>query len=137
MILRPFCIFMSKPRSPSRKPKVAPQEHPRAWGSVLWDHRDEVLAMRRGRKTWKEITEHLAQTHGVKLTYGTVRNFFVRYSKRLKTKNFPVGYGPEPTIADPLPVSQPSPDSQPITTDQPTTEDLSKVAKNKRINPWG
>jgi hypothetical protein len=95
---------MSKRKEKPSKPQTAPPEHPRAWGSVLWDHEKEVLAMRRARKTWKEIAEHLDQQHGVKLTYRTIRNFFDRYSKRLKEKNFPIGYGPEPN-----PPSAPSP----------------------------
>jgi len=38
---------------------------------------------RRKKKTWQAIAKELEQTCGVKLTAGTVRNFFKRASRRV------------------------------------------------------
>ena len=55
-----------------------PKEHPVAWASQLWPHIRLIQIMRRERKTWVEITQHLESRHNVKVTFRTVRNFFKR-----------------------------------------------------------
>jgi hypothetical protein len=58
--------------------RTMPREHPRAFQSPLWPHLEEIRALRRARKMWVEIAEHLERTHHVKVSYRAVRNFFVR-----------------------------------------------------------
>jgi hypothetical protein len=94
-----FCIPMEKNpkerRAASRAPASVPKEHPRAWNSALWDHVETIRALRRARKTWKEIGLHLEQAHGLRLAHRTIRNFYVRYTRRLRQQKFPAGYEPE------------------------------------------
>jgi hypothetical protein len=112
------------------KPTTVPREHPRAWGSVLWDHRDEVLSLRRARKTWKEIGEQLEKDHGVKLAHRTIRNFFDRYSRRLRKKGFPVGYEPQPSNL-PAPDSPKLGQKKPAAPEaQPSTRTPEELAKD-------
>ena len=60
-----------------------PKIHPGPLRSELWRHLEEIRACRRKKKTWQAIAKELEQTCGVKLTAGTVRNFFKRASRRL------------------------------------------------------
>jgi hypothetical protein len=60
-----------------------PKIHPGPLRSELWRHLEEIRACRRKKKTWQAIAKELEQTCGVKLTVGTLRNFFKRASKRV------------------------------------------------------
>ncbi len=48
----------------------------------LRDHLDEIRKMRRARRTWREITEHLRARHGLQITRTGVCHFFRRASSR-------------------------------------------------------
>jgi hypothetical protein len=55
--------------------------------------------MRRGHKTWKEISSHLEQREGVKSDYRTIQNFFKRWHDR--QMKMPMGWEkmtPETTL---------------------------------------
>jgi hypothetical protein len=60
-----------------------PKKHPAPLRSELWPHLEKIRAQRRKKKTWEAITKELEQTCGLKLSAGTVRNFFKRASKRV------------------------------------------------------
>src|SRR6516164_6213136 len=60
-----------------------PKTHPGPLRSELWRHLEEIRACRRKKKTWQAIAKELEQTGGIKLTAGTVRNFFKRGSRRV------------------------------------------------------
>jgi hypothetical protein len=53
-------------------------KHPGPWGSLLWNHIEEIRSLRIQRKRWKDIAEHLEKERGVKTSARAVRNFFVR-----------------------------------------------------------
>jgi hypothetical protein len=63
--------------------RLPPRTHPAPLASELWRHLEKIRACRRKKKTWQAITKELEQTDGIKLTAGTVRNFFKRASKRV------------------------------------------------------
>jgi len=63
--------------------KLPPKKHPAPLESDLWRHLEKIRACRRKRKTWAAIAKELEKTFGIKLTAGTVRNFFKRASKRI------------------------------------------------------
>lgn len=69
---------MNTSRGKRGKKKVTPRNHPSPWGSALWDHLEEIKALRGQRKKWQEITDHLVGQYGIKITHRAVRNFFVR-----------------------------------------------------------
>src|SRR5438309_630886 len=81
---------MPKTPKPQTARKPAPREHPGPWGSVLWDHLDEIRALRRKRKRWEDIALHLEKERGVKLTSRSIRNFFARAVKA----KLPLGFEP-------------------------------------------
>jgi hypothetical protein len=58
--------------------KQPPRTHPAPHQSRLWPHWQMIGEARRRKKTWGTITKELEETHGIKLTAGTVRNFFKR-----------------------------------------------------------
>jgi hypothetical protein len=60
-----------------------PRTHPAPLASELWRHLEKIRACRRKKKTWQAIAKELEQTGGIKLTAGTVRNFFKRASRRV------------------------------------------------------
>jgi hypothetical protein len=60
-----------------------PKTHPGPHRSELWPHLEKIRACRRKKKTWQAIAKELGQTGGIKLTAGTVRNFFKRASRRV------------------------------------------------------
>jgi hypothetical protein len=60
-----------------------PKIHPAPLRSELWRHLEEIRASRRKKKTWQAIAKELQQTGGIKLTAGSVRNFFKRASRRV------------------------------------------------------
>jgi hypothetical protein len=66
---------------------------PRPWRSLLLPHLDEIRAMRRARRTWREITAHLRATHGIKIAPSNVYRFFKRAVQR---KKLPLGFEDEP-----------------------------------------
>jgi len=63
--------------------RLPPKTHPAPLASELWRHLEKIRACRRKKKTWQAIAEELEQTGGIKLTAGTVRNFFKRASRRV------------------------------------------------------
>jgi len=63
--------------------RLPPRTHPAPLASELWRHLEKIRACRRKKKTWQAIAKELQQTCGIKLTAGTVRNFFKRASKRI------------------------------------------------------
>jgi hypothetical protein len=79
---------MKKKAKAPKTPKVAPKDHPPAWSSVLWPHLDTIRSLRRQRKTWLAITEHLKNDHGITITHRSVRNFF----KRSVNVKLPLGF---------------------------------------------
>jgi IS5 family transposase len=70
------------------KPNV-PKEHPKPFQSQLWPHLETIRQMRRERKMWTEIADHL-KTKGVTVSYRTVRNFFLR--TRSPKRRIPAGF---------------------------------------------
>jgi hypothetical protein len=94
---------MTKRKASHSQSANVPKEHPRAWNSALWDHVEAIRTLRRARKTWKEIGEHLEREHGLKLAHRTIRNFYVRYTRRLRSKTLPAGYEPDNEAAAPAP----------------------------------
>jgi hypothetical protein len=62
--------------------RLPPKTHPAQLASELWRHLEKIRACRRKKKTWQAIAKELEQTGGIKLTAGTVRNFFKRASRR-------------------------------------------------------
>jgi IS5 family transposase len=75
---------MTKPIKPTM-----PKEHPKPFQSSLWPHLDTIRQMRRERKMWTEIADHL-KTKGVTVSYRTVRNFFLR--TRSPKRRIPAGF---------------------------------------------
>ncbi len=65
----------------------------RPWRSLLLPHLDEIRAMRRARRTWREIAAHLRATHGIKIAPSNVYRFFKRAVQR---KKLPLGFEDEP-----------------------------------------
>src|SRR5215469_14226790 len=63
--------------------RLPPRTHPAPLASELWRHLEKIRACRRKKKTWQAIAKELQQTGGIKLTAGTVRNFFKRASRRV------------------------------------------------------
>jgi hypothetical protein len=63
--------------------RLPPRTHPAPLASELWRHLEKIRARRRKKKTWEAITKDLEKTCGLKLSAGTVRNFFKRASKRI------------------------------------------------------
>jgi hypothetical protein len=61
--------------------KAPPRVHPAPHGSLLWPHLEVIREARRRKHTWNAITQQLNRTCGIKLTAGTVRNFFKRASR--------------------------------------------------------
>jgi len=66
---------------------------PRPWRSLLVPHIDEIRAMRRARRTWREIAAHLRATHGIRIAPSNVYRFFKRAVHRRK---LPLGFEDEP-----------------------------------------
>ena len=99
-----------------------PDNLPKAFQSPLWPHLEEIRALRRARKMWVEIAQHLEQKHGIKMTYRAVRNFFVRATN--PNRRIPAGLeeyvgaapalpSPTPPPAKPAPHPTPSPPPKP------------------------
>jgi hypothetical protein len=63
--------------------RLPPKTHPAPLASELWRHLEKIRACRRKKKTWQAIAKELQQTANIKLTAGTVRNFFKRASRRV------------------------------------------------------
>jgi hypothetical protein len=79
-----------------QKSKVVPKDHPVAWKSELWPHEELIRSMRRGRKSYPEICDHLKEEYGITISPPTVRNFYIRSTKR-KHRGLPSGWpNPEP-----------------------------------------
>jgi hypothetical protein len=72
---------------------IEDQLPPRPWRSLLLPHLAEIRAMRRARRTWREIAAHLKATHGVKIAASNVYRFFKRAVQR---KKLPLGFEDEP-----------------------------------------
>jgi hypothetical protein len=79
---------MSKKRTKVGK-IVVPKHHPVAWQSALWDHLEEIRALRRKRQTWRQIAQQLRDEHRLEISYQAVRNFFVRATA--PKRRIPVG----------------------------------------------
>ena len=75
-----------KPRAYNRR---MPDKPPKAFQSALWPHLEEIRSLRRARKMWPEIAEHLHQKHGIRMTYRAIRNFFVRATN--PNRRIPIG----------------------------------------------
>src|SRR6516164_10935764 len=63
--------------------RLLPKTHPGPLRSELWRYLEEIRSCRRKKRTWQAIAKELEQTGGIKLTAGTVRNFFKRASRRV------------------------------------------------------
>ena len=95
------------------KPKP-PEKHPVAWQSPLWEHLDLIRSMRRARKGWKVIADHLKAAHGISVNYRTVIRFYARATKPKKGK-LPLGFNhlgatkvaPQPNLTPDQPESAP------------------------------
>jgi hypothetical protein len=70
-----------------------PKVHPKPYESPLWQHLETIRSLRRQRKTWAAIAAHLQQTHGLKTSLRTVRNFF----KRARGGRVPLGFNDSET----------------------------------------
>src|SRR5258705_433821 len=68
--------------------KRTPEVHPKPYESPLWQHLETIRSLRRQRKTWAAIAAHLEETHGLKTSLRTVRNFF----KRVRAGRVPLGF---------------------------------------------
>jgi hypothetical protein len=80
---------------------VIPESHPLAWKSQLWPHEELIRSMRRARHSWPEIAACLQKDHGIKISYQSVRNFFVRASDpKRRRRGVPTGW-PEPETPQP------------------------------------
>jgi hypothetical protein len=79
--------------------KRTPEVHPKPYESPLWPHLEAIRSLRRQRKTWAAIAAHLEETHGLKTSLRTVRNFF----KRARAGRVPLGFNETPTRAIVLP----------------------------------
>jgi hypothetical protein len=75
--------------------KRTPEVHPKPYESPLWQHLETIRALRRQRKTWAAIAVHLEETHGLKTSLRTVRNFF----KRARAGRVPLGFDESETPA--------------------------------------
>jgi hypothetical protein len=65
-----------------------PKSHPSPYTSQLWPHLETIRMLRRRRKTWRAIANHLEEACGIKLGVWTVRNFF----KRATSGKVPLGF---------------------------------------------
>jgi hypothetical protein len=119
----------AKPKSPAGR-KQMPREHPGPWGSVLWDHLDEIRSMRRARKRWLDIETHLRQQHGIRITQRAIRNFFARATDPKQKR--PLGWE-EPARPAPAPSSPPVP--APEASKRPTARQLNQIIQPD-INPF-
>ena len=72
---------------------IEDQLPPRPWRSLLLPHLDEIRAMRRARRTWREIAAHLKATHGIKIAPSNVYRFFKR---AVQQKKLPLGFEEQP-----------------------------------------
>jgi hypothetical protein len=117
---------MTRRKASHAPPSPVPKEHPRAWNSALWDHVETIRTLRRSRKTWKEVAGHLEKAHGLKLSDRTIRNFYVRYTARLRAGTLPAGYEPEPQPT-PLPPEPQTP------TRSPRPAAMSKAELTKKV----
>jgi hypothetical protein len=66
----------------------------RPWRSLLLPHLDEIRAMRRARRTWREIATHLRAAHGIKIAPSNVYRFFKR---AVQGRKLPLGFEDPPT----------------------------------------
>ena len=66
-----------------------PDNQTPSFQSPLWPHLEEIRALRRARKSWREISETMAKEHGIKQTLQGVRLFFKRATAR---KELPLGF---------------------------------------------
>ena len=113
-----------------RAPRVAVrrlEQHPGPYQSPLRPHLETIRAMRRARKTWQQIAEHLQQAHGVKTSFTTVYNFFKRVTERARKGKslLPLGYEEAPPAAVPAGPAQPvgaPPPRQPTVDERPDWE---------------
>jgi hypothetical protein len=60
------------------------------FSSPLLPHIELIRSMRRGHKTWKQISVFLDQRKGVKSDYRTIQNFFKRWHDR--QNEMPLGW---------------------------------------------
>ena len=70
----------NKKPNPSRQKvghEAASKPHPGPWGSVLWDHLEDIRKWRMKRTKWEDVVI-LLKERGVTITPAAVRNFFVR-----------------------------------------------------------
>ena len=57
--------------------------------SRLLSHLEEIRQLRRSRRTWRDIAEHLTNKHGIQITAAGVHIFFKRATRR---KRAPLGF---------------------------------------------
>jgi hypothetical protein len=70
---------------------------PRPFRSILRPFLDEIRRMRRARRTWREIAEHLTATYGIRIAPPSVYLFFKRAVHR---KTLPLGFEDLPIGCD-------------------------------------
>jgi hypothetical protein len=58
--------------------EAAAKDHPGPWGSVLWDHLEEIRKWRMARTKWTDVVVRLKEEHNITITAAAARNFFVR-----------------------------------------------------------
>jgi hypothetical protein len=108
-----------------------PTPHRGPWSSPLWDHLEDIRDMRRKRKRWLDVANHLKQQHGIKITPRAVRNFFVRATARIKAGTLPAGFeAPAPTKTAP---AQPDAGAPPESPAAPAK--LSRSELTKKVTP--
>jgi hypothetical protein len=105
---------------------------PRPFRSVLLPHLDEIRRMRRARHTWREIAEHLTETHGIRIAPPSVYLFFKRAVRR---KTLPLGFEDQPIAREGL--AEPTEPARPPTEEEsqkgnPQNTEVSLMPINQR-----
>jgi hypothetical protein len=112
-------------------------EPPRPFRSILFDYLDEIRRLRRGRRTWRAIAEHLTNNRGVKISASGVHIFFKRATRR---KTLPLGFE-DPVPASPTdrpklaPARPPGEDQLPQRTTENQTISAMPINQQKK-QPW-
>jgi len=107
--------------------------------SRLLRHLEEIRQLRRSRRTWRDIAEHLTSRYGIQITGAGVHIFFKRAARRKRT---PLGFE-DPRVSQPAagtslkpgfhgtPEEQPNPDNEGI-----SVMPVSKPKKHPIFSSW-
>ena len=107
--------------------------------SRLLSHLEEIRQLRRSRRTWRDIAEHLSSKYGIQITAAGVHIFFKRATRR---KRAPLGFE-DPRVTQSAadnslrpgfniaPEEQPGPDNERI-----SVMPVSKPKKHPIFSSW-